>query len=232
MSDTTRDYQTIEATSIDGMEELFDLAQVPTDANQCQAPVPTSANGCLEPVPVEIAAKVLGISLNAIKKQLRKGNIAGFKQETKHGNKWFVEPSVVFKATQNNRQTPENSDVWLAPVPTSANLCLVKVLEESEQVPTDANLCQSSLVDKVDLVANEESLDFPTSRLLEILDKQNRELQAAYWRNGRLENQVEELQQVVQFQQEQLRDHMKLLTDSQHKPSWFARFSSWFFKGQ
>ena len=232
MSDTARDYQAVEATSTDGMEELFDLAPVPADANPCQAPVPTSANGCLEPVPVEIAAHVLGISLNAIKKQLRKGNIAGFKQETKHGNKWFVEPSVVFEATQNNRQTPVNSDIWLAPVPTSANLCLVKVLNESEQVPTDANLCQSSLVNNAELVSNEESINFPTSQLLELLDKQNKELQAAYWRNGRLENQVEELQQVVQFQQEQLRDHMKLLTDSQHKPGWWAKFSSWFFKGQ
>jgi hypothetical protein len=47
------------------------------------------------------------------------------------------------------------------------------------------------------------------------------ELQGAVWRNGYLESLAETKDQQI-----------KLLTDSQHKPGWWARFSSWFFKAQ
>lgn len=53
-----------------------------------------------------------------------------------------------------------------------------------------------------------------------LLDSQNA-LQSATWRNGYLESKLEERDNQV-----------KLLTDSQHKPGWWAKFSSWFFKGQ
>ena len=48
-----------------------------------------------------------------------------------------------------------------------------------------------------------------------------KELQGATWRNGYLESQAEtkDLQ-------------IRLLTDSQHKPSWWTRLASWFSKAQ
>lgn len=46
-----------------------------------------------------------------------------------------------------------------------------------------------------------------------------KELQGANWRNGYLESQTE-----IKDQQ------IRLLTDSQHKPSWWAKLSSWFLK--
>jgi len=48
-----------------------------------------------------------------------------------------------------------------------------------------------------------------------------KDLQGANWRNGYLESQAETKDQQI-----------KLLTDSQHKGGWWARFSSWFLKGQ
>jgi hypothetical protein len=48
--------------------------------------------------------------------------------------------------------------------------------------------------------------------LLALLENKDRELQAASFRNGYLEAQLAERDQQI-----------KLLTDSQHKPSWWAR---------
>ena len=52
--------------------------------------------------------------------------------------------------------------------------------------------------------------------LLELLREKDRELQAAVFRNGYLESQLEERQKEV-----------KLLTDSQHRGSWWRRFGAW-----
>jgi hypothetical protein len=122
--------------------------------------------------------------------------------------------------------------VYLAPVPTDANQFLAPVPTDASQssapVPTDA----SQFSAPVPTDAEEVQVEIPQTRLVAILEQQTKELQGAYWRNGRLESQVEELQKIVQFQEEQLREHMKLLTDSQHKPGWWAKFSTWFFKIQ
>ncbi len=48
-----------------------------------------------------------------------------------------------------------------------------------------------------------------------------REIQAAAFRNGYLESQLENE-----------REQIKLLTDSQHKPGRWTQFSTWFFKGR
>lgn len=53
--------------------------------------------------------------------------------------------------------------------------------------------------------------------LLKQLANAQKELQAAVWRNGYLEAQLEAERQQV-----------KLLTDSQHKPGWWTKFMSWF----
>jgi hypothetical protein len=60
------------------------------------------------------------------------------------------------------------------------------------------------------------------------LDTANRELQGASYRVGYLENQIVEREQDILSRDGQI----KLLTDSQHKQGWWARFSTWFFKGQ
>ena len=70
--------------------------------------------------------------------------------------------------------------------------------------------------------SEEPSLD---QALLDDLKRRNidleAKLQAASWRNGYLESKLEDRE-----------NQIKLLTDSQHKPGWWAKFSSWFFKCQ
>lgn len=52
------------------------------------------------------------------------------------------------------------------------------------------------------------------------LTQSQKDLQAANWRNGYLESQLEN-------EREQIKQ-LKLLTDSQHKAAWWKRFYSWF----
>lgn len=52
------------------------------------------------------------------------------------------------------------------------------------------------------------------------LTQSQKDLQAANWRNGYLESQLEN-------EREQIKQ-LKLLTDSQHKTGWWSRFYSWF----
>jgi hypothetical protein len=242
MSDTARDYQTIELASTEGLDAIFDSAHVPTDAN----PSP-------EPVPVDLAAKLLGSSVNALKKQLRKGNVIGHKLDTKHGSKWFVEPSEVSRLAltdANLCQAPvvtTCAGIESAPVPTDANLCQAPVTTcasiESAPVPTDANLCQAP----VTTCASIESAPVPTDanlcqvpvttcsviqsepvptsvetdEHLNYIQELQLKLEGATYRIGYLEAQLENE-----------RAQIKLLTDSQHKGGWWAKFSSWFFKGK
>lgn len=55
-------------------------------------------------------------------------------------------------------------------------------------------------------------------RLIELLAEKDRKLEAATYRVGYLESRLEDRESQI-----------KLLTDSQHKGGWWARFSSWFF---
>ncbi len=264
MSDTARDYQTIELASTEGLDAIFDSAHVPTDAN----PSP-------EPVPVDLAAKLLGSSVNALKKQLRKGNVIGHKLDTKHGSKWFVEPSEVSRLAltdANLCQAPvvtTCAGIESAPVPTDANLCQAPVTTcasiESAPVPTDANLCQAPVTTcasiesapvptdanlcqaPVTTCASIESAPVPTDanlcqvpvttcsviqsepvptsvetdEHLNYIQELQLKLEGATYRIGYLEAQLENE-----------RAQIKLLTDSQHKGGWWAKFSSWFFKGK
>ena len=220
MSDTARDYQTIELASTEGLDAIFDSAHVPTDAN----PSP-------EPVPVDLAAKLLGSSVNALKKQLRKGNVIGHKLDTKHGSKWFVEPSEVSRLAltdANLCQAPvvtTCAGIESAPVPTDANLCQAPVTTcasiESAPVPTDANLCQVPVTTCSVIQSEPVPTSVETDEHLNYIQELQLKLEGATYRIGYLEAQLENE-----------RAQIKLLTDSQHKGGWWAKFSSWFFKGK
>jgi hypothetical protein len=60
-----------------------------------------------------------------------------------------------------------------------------------------------------------------TERLWNLLKEKDAKIEALLMRNGYLQSQVETSQEAI-----------KLLTDSQHKRGWWAKFSSWFFKAQ
>lgn len=175
MNATARDFNSLPADT-NGMEDLFIcepvrtsaagcLAQVPTDADLYLEPIPTSA----EPVPVENAAIALGYSLNALKKQLRKGTIRGFKQQTKHGEKWFVDPSEIPSIYEPVRTS---ADRCLAQVPTDADQCLEPVLTYAEPVPTNAE-------------------PVPVDKHFEVIKELQNKIEILTYRNGYLEAQLE-----------------------------------------
>jgi hypothetical protein len=66
-----------------------------------------------------------------------------------------------------------------------------------------------------------------SSYLVDLNTRLLEQIQALTYRNGYLESQLSEREKDIIERDER----MKLLTDSQHKPGWWAKFSSWFFKG-
>ena len=149
-----------------------------------------------------------GSSVNALKKQLRKGNVIGHKLDTKHGSKWFVEPSEL------SRLAPTDANLCQAPVTTCASI-------ESAPVPTDANLCQVPVTTCSVIQSEPVPTSVETDEHLNYIQELQLKLEGATYRIGYLEAQLENE-----------RAQIKLLTDSQHKGGWWAKFSSWFFKGK
>ena len=207
MSDTARDYQTIEAASTEGLDSLFEQAQV----TYAEAPVAgfrqpvTRAADQESGVPVELAAKLLGTSTNALKKRLRKGTLTGYKLETKHGDKWFVAQGAL----------PESAPILddLAPVPIIVT-APVPIDEAPVACAVEPVTCA---IEPVPTYADSPEL-FDRIRELEA------KLEGATFRNGYLEAENQGLRTLLGAKD----THIKLLTDSQHKSGWWARFSRWF----
>lgn len=169
--------------------------------------------GLPEGVPVETAAIALGLTDRAVLKRLRRGTLKGFKVPSKFGEKWLVSveglpvlPSVGLPLSSQEVTELEIEEV---PVVELGLPCSELVPQSKIQGVPDSN---SQEIDQlIDIVADLQSK----------LDKANERLQGATYRNGYLESKLEEREKQI-----------LLLTDSQHKPGWWAKFSSWFFKGQ
>jgi hypothetical protein len=189
MSDTVRDIQTVEPTSIEGLENLFEAEVVPSNTESYQVSPTENLGG----VTVEEAAKILRLSPKTIKDRLRKGSLNGFKAKDKFGERWLVCLDLV----------PPTGSLGL---PGMDGLVLAgrggeSVAPASSVAPTDS----------------------PNDVLVEVYKEQikdlQHQLQAASFRLGYLEHKVETQT-----------NEIKLLTDSQHKPSWWQRFKAFFVK--
>ncbi len=94
-------------------------------------------------------------------------------------------------------------DIFICePVPTSADGC-------PAPVPTDADLCLEPVRTCAEPVQSDKHLE-----VIEVLQSK---IEILTYRNGYLEAQLENQ-----------REQIKLLTDSQHKPSVWTNFASWF----
>jgi len=195
----------IDPRSLEGLEDVFDLAPVTTEEEPITGTGTEQVTGIQEPVtnaievmpgiPIETAAKQIGSSVNALKKRLRKGTVRGVKQETKHGEKWFVEPSEIRRlAPVTIKQTIPVTSTGAAPEPN---------IEAPVTGATFVSTSESVLV-----------------RIQELEQK----LEGATFRNGYLEAENEGLKALLGAQE----THIKLLTDSQHKPASWRKFWSWF----
>ncbi len=206
MSDTARDYQTSDSATIEGLDELFDEgANLVKVVRELDAIPPPIARESVEYIDVEEAASRLGISVRAVQKRLKKGSLVGSKVKTGSLERWVIDAACL-------------PSVELAcPVPTLIEVDANPVEFVRELVSDQQSLDANSLDGVREQGANQDSNRFKDELIKELQHK----LEAASYRLGYLEHQVE-------TQNSQI----KLLTDSQHKGGWWAKFSSWFFKGK
>ena len=100
MSDTARSYQTDSPADTTGLDDFFaseELKAIPREEPgiACSAVKASTWDDQASPdgVPVDQAAKLLGISANAVVKRLNKGKLSGFKVAGQFGQKWMVNRS-------------------------------------------------------------------------------------------------------------------------------------------
>lgn len=207
MSDTARDYQTVESSSIEGLEDLFNNSTATLISKQSDSD-PTTIIEQADPdqslltTPISpdhwtlsVAAQNLQLSVITIRRRLQRNELKGYKVQGINGPEWRVIPpdhQTLISEQGDSDPTPiieqGNPDQTILTTPISSDQAVINVL---------------------------------LKRLADVegqLTSAQKELQGAVWRNGYLESQLENG-----------REQIKLLTDSQHKGSWWAGFKKWFF---
>ena len=193
MSDTARDYQTIDVVSTEGLEAFFEDPVTRSDNDPVKSDRLDSSDN--DPVtdiywtPQE-AAKHFGVSVRTVRRRLQDGSLAGRKVNGANGPEWQVCP-----VTRSDND-PVKSDR----------------LDSSDNDPVTVTASDTRAV-------TDRLIDYLREKDQLLLTKE-KDLQAASATIGYLRAQIEAQEQ-----------QLKLLTDSQHKSGWWARFSSWFFKG-
>ena len=195
MSDTARDYQTLEPASTEGLDDLFSSG---TSLETVEIPSETITGKAetVEYLTVSALVKRLKIPRSTIYRHIQAGK---YKTTIGPNGKLLVSVRQVENLGMSHETYREpkietSETIFETVIPREASL-------ETAEIPTET-VHETSLV-TVDI------------------DELLRKLEGATYRIGYLEAQLESERQQV-----------KLLTDSQHKPGWWAKFSSWFFKGQ
>lgn len=197
MSDTARNIEHLHPASTDGLADLFsshdrqskdslDSQVISLDA------VEASSDSQDKAVSVQEAAKHLGISPRTVLRRLNKGSLAGYKIEGTFGVEWRV------SLDSFDRQSQDSHDSQVISLDT------VEASSDSQDTTEDSLILE--LREQISMLREELSR--------ERIDAQ-RQLQAAVFRNGYLEAQLESKDSAI-----------KLLTDSQQqlKATWWQRF--------
>lgn len=205
MSNTARDYKTDHSVATDGLDDLFE-ATVITDQSECD----NSAQ--LENTQPEFdhghwtiaeASKHLQVSAITVRRRLQRGELEGSKIQGPNGPEWRIKPCNLDPdqtLLNNSDLTPEHDHTQV-------------------DNPAQPELTQPLINDKSD--PSQMVIDSLLKRISDLehsLADSQSNLQSASWRNGYLESRIQTQE-----------DQIKLLTDSQHKPSKWARFKAWFF---
>jgi predicted DNA-binding transcriptional regulator YafY len=142
---------------------------------------------------IEEAAKALSVKPRTVLRRLQKGALAGFKIDGQFGPEWRV----------------TNFGPLTSPGQANTDLGLT--------TPDQPNT-HDSAGDSSELVAElRQQITELKTELDRKVSEAQREIQAAAFRNGYLESQLETE-----------REQVKLLTDRQHKTGRWRRFYSWF----
>jgi hypothetical protein len=207
MSDTARDIQPTELVSTAGLDDLFEL-----DANSLilHAPelelVREPGANCTEPV------RELDGYISVEKAAAIAGiSVRAIQKRLKRGTL----DGVKTKHGSTERWLVNSTALSLsqADASTAAHDATSLIVDASE-----VELVRETGADGVESVRELDAPVVDDYKDKLITDLQN-QLQAASWRNGYLESKLEEREREI-----------KLLTDSQHKPSWWQRFKAFFVK--
>jgi hypothetical protein len=217
MTDTARDYQTLTTADTNGLDDLFDELINPDQALPSPNPDPIQIDPIeqakidpgQEGIALDQAAIALNLHIDTVRRYLKTGKLKGFKAKNKFGNKWFV-------SKEEMPPTPSQIQIDL-PVSTP------DIAEVIQIDPVQAKDDQAPADPPDPSLPTQDSL-----RLLAITETQSRVIENQ-------SNQLKAAGDVIMYLRSQLDDKdntIKLLTHSQHKRGWWAKFSSWFFKGQ
>lgn len=202
MSDTARDYQTDSPVSIEGLEQIF--APLGSHEN------PNGTNGILagtDETPIGPIETMRRYSVSEIV------NLLGLPRSTVYrqinSGKFLTDNGPDGKLRILLRQ----SEIPVSSFETHRNLVEIP-FETVETVPFSRETTPENAEIPHEKLETDNSAKVDVSELL-------RKLEAATYRIGYLESKLEDRDEKI-----------KLLTDSQHKGGWWAKFSSWFFKGK
>lgn len=202
-----------DSASIEGFDEVFsedgpmshspNSSTVQDRTKESSSSVQESPCSALaHPISVEEAASLLKISTNAVCKRLRKGSLIGKKIQGKFKDEWVVEGAGLIEVLDLDFSQNHHQDG-----------------------PEEATPETGSVQDRTkDSSSSVQESPNATSMLVELVEKQAAKLEAAAGQIGYLQAQLESQTKALEKRDEQI----KLLTDSQHKSGWWARFCSWF----
>jgi len=191
MSDTARDYQKTTSPDTNGLDDLFENPQLDLSNGSHFDSRCESMSPDLVLTAAE-ASTYLKIPISTIYRRIKAGRFSTL--EGADGTVRIILPPKI----ENENQ----------PIPTfvsNDNQKVEVILSDSRDYLPENQMRTAGSVD----------------RLLTVIDEKDKKLEAATYRIGWLESQLQEREKEV-----------KLLTDSQHKPGWWAKFSTWFFKIQ
>lgn len=213
MNDTARSYQTPDAATTDGMDHIFEQK---IQGDQPLIRIDPDRVG----VTLEDAAKALNLHVDTVRRYLKTGKLSGFKAKDKFGNKWFVDKKEISHEIQAD-QTLSTHSIQIDPALSNPKI------QADQPVSTPSIQIDQSLVDVEVCVENQKGeIESKTESitLLAITETQLRVIENQ-------SNQLKAAGDVIMYLRSQLEDKentIKLLTDSQHKSSWWSKFSSWF----
>lgn len=188
---------TVDVEGFDSLLEVQEAAVVEvqeSDHEEVQEPDASVLQGYWT---TDEAARELGLSQRTIFKRLKDGSLTGFRIKGKFKKEWRIKPTVPIRKVIEG--VPEAEE----PSSESSGINGEKVQEGLQEPLANSSRSDSRISD----------LD----KLLTVIHEKDRQLQAATFRNGYLEAQLEAKEREI-----------KLLTDSQHKPSFWKGFWSWF----
>ena len=218
MSDTARDIEQLDNASPEGLDDLFEQ-QIQPDQSLSNPPIQIDPDR--SGVALEEAARSLNLHVDTLRRHLKTGRIRGFKARDKFGNKWFVDKSELPVEIQSD------------PTLSTPSIQIDQPLSTPQIQPDPILSTPSAQPDPaVDVEVFPDCSDAETTAsgappsLLAMAEAQMRVIENQ-------SNQLKAAGDVIMYLRSQLEDKentIRLLTDSQHKPSWWQRVKEFFYK--